>query len=140
MSSTRTTFIAVWRKTKLDIPLEGTVVLLETGYLYSEKNIKPFMKYEYNYHNLDIIRSHVFDLKHNVSETGFCLRLQVEHTQLGPVSGERETRCIHYGTLYNERFKVLEVVSTKVIILRVVTELLFYHEHRSNSLLRNMLD
>jgi hypothetical protein len=27
----------------------------------------------------------VYFLKHNVSETGFCLRLQVKPTQLGPV-------------------------------------------------------
>jgi hypothetical protein len=33
---------------------------------------------------LDIIRRPVFILKH-VSETGFCLRLQVEPTQLGPI-------------------------------------------------------
>jgi hypothetical protein len=26
----------------------------------------------------------VFYLKHDVSETGFCLRLQVKHTQLFP--------------------------------------------------------
>jgi hypothetical protein len=29
---------------------------------------------------LEIIRHTVFYLKHNVSETGYCLRLQVEHT------------------------------------------------------------
>jgi hypothetical protein len=34
---------------------------------------------------LDIINRPVFYLKHNVSETGFSLRLQVEPTQLGPI-------------------------------------------------------
>jgi hypothetical protein len=33
---------------------------------------------------LDIIHHSVFYLKHNVLETGFCLRLQVEPTQLSP--------------------------------------------------------
>jgi hypothetical protein len=34
----------------------------------------------------DIIHRSTLYLKHNVSETGFCL-LEVEHTQLGPVDG-----------------------------------------------------
>jgi hypothetical protein len=34
---------------------------------------------------LDIIRRPVFYLKLNVSETGFCPRLQVEPTQLGAI-------------------------------------------------------
>jgi hypothetical protein len=34
--------------------------------------------------NPDIIHRHVFYLKHDVSETGFCLRLRAETTQLGP--------------------------------------------------------
>jgi hypothetical protein len=33
---------------------------------------------------LDIIHHPVFYLKHNVTETGFCLRLQAEHTQSVP--------------------------------------------------------
>jgi hypothetical protein len=33
---------------------------------------------------LDIIHRHVSYLKHDISETGFCLRLQVQPTQLGP--------------------------------------------------------
>jgi hypothetical protein len=32
---------------------------------------------------LDIIHRPLFHLKHTVSETGFCLRLQVDLTQLG---------------------------------------------------------
>jgi hypothetical protein len=50
---------------------------------------------------LDIINYPVFYLKHDVSETGFCLCLQVEHTQMGTVkraslylrtkSGDRQT-------------------------------------------------
>jgi hypothetical protein len=35
--------------------------------------------------NLDIIHRPAFYLKHDVSETGFCLRLPVEPTQLDPV-------------------------------------------------------
>jgi hypothetical protein len=38
---------------------------------------------------LDIFHHRVFHIKHNVSETGFCLRLQVEATQLGPVQRQR---------------------------------------------------
>jgi hypothetical protein len=34
---------------------------------------------------LDIIQYPVFTETHNVSETAFCLRLQVEPIQLGPV-------------------------------------------------------
>jgi hypothetical protein len=34
---------------------------------------------------LDIIRCPAFYLKHNVSETVFCLRIQVEPTQMGPI-------------------------------------------------------
>jgi hypothetical protein len=34
---------------------------------------------------LDIIHRPVFYLKHDVSETGFCLHLRVELTQLGPI-------------------------------------------------------
>jgi hypothetical protein len=34
---------------------------------------------------MDIIHSLIFYLKHGVSETGICLRLQVENTQLNPI-------------------------------------------------------
>jgi hypothetical protein len=34
---------------------------------------------------LDIINKSVFNLEHNISDTGFCFRPQVEHTLLGPV-------------------------------------------------------
>jgi hypothetical protein len=34
---------------------------------------------------LDIIHRPVYFQEHNVSETGFCLRLQVKPTQLGPI-------------------------------------------------------
>jgi hypothetical protein len=36
---------------------------------------------------LDIIHRPVYSAKHDVSETGFCLRLQVKPTQLGPIDG-----------------------------------------------------
>jgi hypothetical protein len=39
----------------------------------------------YNYHNMDIIHRPVFYLKHNVLETGFCLRLKVEPTELSQI-------------------------------------------------------
>jgi hypothetical protein len=34
---------------------------------------------------LDIFHRPVYFSKHNVSETGFCLRLQVKPTELGPI-------------------------------------------------------
>jgi hypothetical protein len=49
---------------------------------------------------LDIIHRPVFYLKHDVSETGFGLRLQVEPTQMGPmcVSGPVLPPTLHvYG-------------------------------------------
>jgi hypothetical protein len=36
---------------------------------------------------LDILHRSVFCLKHDVSKTGFCLCLQVEPIQLGPIDG-----------------------------------------------------
>jgi hypothetical protein len=36
---------------------------------------------------LNIIHRPVFYSKQNFSKTGFCLRLQVEPTQLGPIDG-----------------------------------------------------
>jgi hypothetical protein len=36
---------------------------------------------------LDVIFRLVFNLKHDVLETGFCLLLQVEPTQFGPIDG-----------------------------------------------------
>jgi hypothetical protein len=41
--------------------------------------------------NLDIIHSPFFYLKHDVSETTFCLRLQVETAQLGTI--DRDSKC-----------------------------------------------
>jgi hypothetical protein len=49
---------------------------------------------------LDIIQRPVFYLKHDLSEAGFCRRLQVEPTQLGPVSGpETEASCSYWAQL-----------------------------------------
>jgi hypothetical protein len=39
---------------------------------------------------LDIIQRHVFYLKHEVAETEFCLRIQLDPTQVGPI--ERASR------------------------------------------------
>jgi hypothetical protein len=41
---------------------------------------------------MDIIHCPVFYLKHDVSETEFCLRLHVEYTQLGPT--DRASICL----------------------------------------------
>jgi hypothetical protein len=49
---------------------------------------------------LDIIRRSVYILKHDVSENGLCLRLQVKPTQLGPIdrlSGKICFSCV--GTI-----------------------------------------
>jgi hypothetical protein len=43
---------------------------------------------------VDIIHHPVFHLKHDVSETWFCLRLQVEPTKLGPI----EKACLYLRT------------------------------------------
>jgi hypothetical protein len=43
---------------------------------------------------LDIIHRPVFCLKHNISETEFCLRLQVEPTQLCPI--DRASLYLHH--------------------------------------------
>jgi hypothetical protein len=41
---------------------------------------------------LDIIHSPAFYLKHGISETGFCISLEVEPTQMGPT--ERAAFCL----------------------------------------------
>jgi hypothetical protein len=41
---------------------------------------------------MDIIHRFVFYLKHNISEAGFCPRLQVEPTQLRPI--DRASPCL----------------------------------------------
>jgi hypothetical protein len=51
---------------------------------------------------LDCFHRPVFILKHNVSETGFCLRLQVEPTQLGPI--DRISPYLLFVTCTNTRF------------------------------------
>jgi hypothetical protein len=40
----------------------------------------------------DIVHRLVFYLKHEVSETGFCLRLQEESTKLGPIEMPADRR------------------------------------------------
>jgi hypothetical protein len=47
---------------------------------------------------LDIIHRPVFYLKHNVSETGFCLRLHVETTQIGAVGRANLSRRTAVGS------------------------------------------
>jgi hypothetical protein len=42
---------------------------------------------------------HVFYLKHDVSETWFCLRLQVVPTQLDAI--DRASRCLQKPIRYN---------------------------------------
>jgi hypothetical protein len=41
-------------------------------------------------------------LKYNILETGFCLLLQVEPTQVGPIDPETETICSYW--VYPSRF------------------------------------
>jgi hypothetical protein len=41
----------------------------------------------FGFHTLDIIHRRAFYLESDVSETGFCLRLQVEPTKLSPIIG-----------------------------------------------------
>jgi hypothetical protein len=59
----------------------------------------------------DIIHRFVFYLKHKVLESGFCLRLQVEPTQLGPIekvsiSGQDpETSSFYWAHLSRFRLK-----------------------------------
>jgi hypothetical protein len=50
---------------------------------YSLTDLATVNKYSIMF--LDIIHRPAFILKHNVSETGFCLRLQVKSTQLVPI-------------------------------------------------------
>jgi hypothetical protein len=58
---------------------------------------------------LDIIHRPAFYLKHDVLQTGFCLRSQVESTQLGPVDiGSlclltKETEFSHWNVVLNKR-------------------------------------
>jgi hypothetical protein len=47
---------------------------------------------------LDIIHRPVYILKHNVSETGFCFRLQVKLTQLGPIDTAAGTQLMLQST------------------------------------------
>jgi hypothetical protein len=51
-------------------------------------------EFSYNYYNSGHYPWPVL-LKHNISETGFCRRLQVEPTQMGPI--ERATPCLQSG-------------------------------------------
>jgi hypothetical protein len=48
--------------------------------------------FQYNHHSSDIIHRPVFYLKHKVSDTGVCLRVQVKPTQFGPM--HRASLCL----------------------------------------------
>jgi hypothetical protein len=59
-----------------------------TGFLLHRKASRTLITKEI--HNitvtiLDIIHRPVFYIKHDVSDTGFCLRLQAKPTQMGPI-------------------------------------------------------
>jgi hypothetical protein len=45
---------------------------------------------------LDIVHRPVTYLKHDISETGFCVRLQVEASKLGLI--ERDSLCVRTPT------------------------------------------
>jgi hypothetical protein len=51
---------------------------------------------------LDIIQRPVFYLKYDVSETAFCLRLQVESTQLCPT--DRDSLCLTSLRVHRKSF------------------------------------
>jgi hypothetical protein len=63
--------------------------------------------------------SRCFYLKHDVSETGFCLRLQVELTQLGPIDRIKTGRWIMSRNttvvLIYHRHKLLDLIYIKII-------------------------
>jgi hypothetical protein len=74
---------------------------------------------------LDIIHRLVHFLKkHNVSETGFCLRPQVKPTQLDPIDREIETLC--FFKKWTRRW-----IMSKNIILLII-----YHRHKRLNLIR----
>jgi hypothetical protein len=56
---------------------------------------KGWQEHPTKYPILDIVHRPVFQLKHSISETGFCLHLQVEPTQLVPI--DRAGLCLRIG-------------------------------------------
>jgi hypothetical protein len=60
---------------------------------------------------LDIIHRPVFYLKHNFKETGFCLSLQMETTQQGPIY--RDSLCVR-TILYSLVTDILKVKSLRL--------------------------
>jgi hypothetical protein len=65
---------------------------------------------------LDIIHRPVFYLEHNVSETGFCLRLQVEPTKLGPK--DEASFCLRSG----QETEIISIYWSQMIRFRLKTE------------------
>jgi hypothetical protein len=47
---------------------------------------------------LDIVHRPIFYLKQDVSETGFCLHHEVEHTHVGPIEKASLCLCVCLGT------------------------------------------
>jgi hypothetical protein len=85
---------------------------------------------------LDINHRPVFYLKQNVSETVFCLRLQVELTQLGPT--DRSSLCFRPNWVGScrrrRRDKVFETFCFKYnagqwLISRIAIVILIHHRH-----------
>jgi hypothetical protein len=77
---------------------------------------------------LGIIHRPVFYLKHDVSETEFCLRLEVEPTHLGPIDPD-----------WNEREELYllgqtEYVPGRWIMSRIEIAKLTYHPHKPTDL------
>jgi hypothetical protein len=62
-----------------------------------------------------IIHRPVFYLKHSLSETGFCLRLQVEPTQVGPIEGAPATTPIGISGfldfVHRPEFEIIENIT-----------------------------
>jgi hypothetical protein len=96
MFSNRINF--AWYQLKLQLPAV-TPLLCFIISLYSQKDILHYqgkLVASIAITILDIIHLPLFYLTHSVSETGFCLRLQVVHTRLGPI--EWASLCLRRQT------------------------------------------
>jgi hypothetical protein len=75
-----------------------------------------------NIHRRVFIQKHryVYFTKHNVLETGFCLRLQVKLTQLGPI--DRDSPCLR----------------VRNVVFCQINRTVFLDEDRSNNMTDNV--
>jgi hypothetical protein len=68
-----------------------------------------------------------FYLKHNISETGFCLRLQVEPTELGPI--DRTSPYLRTPAPTQESETELFVVTFCMCLISLITNPNSAHSH-----------